>query len=172
MRLATKYVWVLAHYDETKGVYTRRCYDADINDASLIHPTEVTQWDCYDEETSDFTRTYGATATCGCVGDCSGEFYVDADWFWEDFDSFDGCYEDAIWTKNDLPMYFKDKSIQQDAVVYATSVFGSTVSQGHGHAYISVDVLLGVLLTAPGRSKPQVISELASFIEGVKAELT
>eukprot|EP00752_Nemacystus_decipiens_P005787 g5236.t1 len=63
-------IWVLAHFDAVEEFYRIRCRDADYQDASLIHPSEVTQWDCMDDD-DEFTRLDAATATCGCLSTSS-----------------------------------------------------------------------------------------------------
>jgi len=56
-------VWVLAYYDDS-SLYIR-CKDYFENDASLIHPTEVTRWDCEDDD-GDYTREDVVETECGC----------------------------------------------------------------------------------------------------------
>ncbi|CAN0458263.1 unnamed protein product, partial [Ectocarpus sp. 12 AP-2014] len=50
-------IWVLSQYQDyvLGGTLEIRCKDSDENDASLIHPTEVVQWDC-EEADNEFTR--------------------------------------------------------------------------------------------------------------------
>ncbi|CAN0087269.1 unnamed protein product [Scytosiphon promiscuus] len=68
--LATTYygttaTWVLVFHDVADDLFYHRCIDADENDATLIHPTEVTQWDCVDGD--DFTILDAVTTSCGCT---------------------------------------------------------------------------------------------------------
>lgn len=41
------------------------CRDAERTDASLVHPAEVVQWDCIDDQ-GNFTELDGVRASCGC----------------------------------------------------------------------------------------------------------
>ncbi|CAN0423046.1 unnamed protein product, partial [Ectocarpus sp. 12 AP-2014] len=61
-------IWVLSQYQDyvLGGTLEIRCKDSDENDASLIHPTEVIQWDC-EEADNEFTRLDYVTTTCGCT---------------------------------------------------------------------------------------------------------
>eukprot|EP00752_Nemacystus_decipiens_P005791 g5239.t1 len=59
-------IWVLAHHDTVEELFIIRCRDADEQEASTLHPTEVVQWNCANEEDFEFTLLDYATATCGC----------------------------------------------------------------------------------------------------------
>lgn len=56
-------IWALSHYTGTGFIH--RCKDAFENDASLIHPTEVTRWDCEDDD-GVFVRDDAVETVCGC----------------------------------------------------------------------------------------------------------
>eukprot|EP00752_Nemacystus_decipiens_P005789 g5238.t1 len=58
-------IWVLAHHDIVDELYHVRCRDANEEEAALLHPTEVVQWNCVDG-LGEFERLDGVTATCGC----------------------------------------------------------------------------------------------------------
>eukprot|EP00752_Nemacystus_decipiens_P005788 g5237.t1 len=58
-------IWVLAHHDIVDELYHIRCRDANEEEAALLHPTEVVQWNCVDN-LGEFTGLDGVTATCGC----------------------------------------------------------------------------------------------------------
>ena len=142
--------WVLAHYDSIEGWYYFRCRDADGIDASQTHPTEVTSWECIDE--NDYYTVLGAVdTTCGCSSSspitseptpapftpttptsCSDgdSFYLDVlGYSWDDLGTLDGCFSDSGYTDFDLPEYFRggDK-VEDEPVVVATDFFGIPVS--------------------------------------------
>ena len=50
--------WKLATFN---GSYLIKSWDAEWNNASIFHPTEVTEWDCY-----DVVSVTDVTTTCGC----------------------------------------------------------------------------------------------------------
>ncbi|CAN0068974.1 unnamed protein product [Ectocarpus sp. 4 AP-2014] len=63
-------VWALGYYT-TDGTFTRRCKDADEEDTSTLHPTDILQWDCKEDDDPDETSLYpdedaAVTITCGC----------------------------------------------------------------------------------------------------------
>lgn len=60
-------IWTLAQYDSSTTSYDVRCKDSAEEDASRIHPTEVIQWDCFDEADNTFSRYDVVRATCGCA---------------------------------------------------------------------------------------------------------
>ncbi|CAN0129309.1 unnamed protein product [Scytosiphon promiscuus] len=65
-------MWVLSFHDVAEDMFYHRCLDVDENDATLIHPTEVTQWNCWDSDSggnSDsehYTTLDAVTTNCGC----------------------------------------------------------------------------------------------------------
>ena len=57
---------MLSYWNATAGSYIDRCIDADETDASLIHPTEVIEWNCLDEEDDDFSLLDIVDTECDC----------------------------------------------------------------------------------------------------------
>ncbi|CAN0242100.1 unnamed protein product, partial [Scytosiphon promiscuus] len=59
-------VWVLGmeRHDPDNIFNVVTCLDADHQNASTIHPTEVSQWDCYDNYDGPLANP--VTMTCGC----------------------------------------------------------------------------------------------------------
>lgn len=131
------YTWVLTYLNEGEGVYVHRCRDADVNDASLIHPTEVTRWDCEDDE-EDYTVLDAVETECGCPSPAptapatpstsaescpeGGSFYVRV--IWDDYDdlgTMNGCYEDSGHENFDAPEYFRGGQKADDQPVVAVS---------------------------------------------------
>ncbi len=129
-------VWILAYYDVSEDLLLHRCKDADENDANDIHPTEVTEWKCLDDDAEFYTRDDAVETTCNCPtipSSCSDgdSFYLDVlGYTWDDLGTLDGCYGDSGYTENFLPEYFRygDK-VDDQPVVLASDEFGSTVSK-------------------------------------------
>lgn len=127
-------IWVLTFYDEADELYYHRCRDADGNDASLFHPSEVTQWDCEDGD-GDYTLLDVVETICDCPTTpslCSegDSFYLDAEYTWDDLDTFDGCYSGSGDTfLSDLLVYSRGGDVVDgEPAVIATDNFGTTVS--------------------------------------------
>lgn len=61
--------WGLFYGEEDSASLLHRCKDADETEASLIHPTEVTQWDCRDadSESPEFAVVDAVETSCGCA---------------------------------------------------------------------------------------------------------
>lgn len=57
-------VWVLASFSD--NVASPWCKDAGENDATLIHPADVPQWDCLDSSEDEFSLEDYVSIECGC----------------------------------------------------------------------------------------------------------
>ncbi|CAN0400174.1 unnamed protein product [Ectocarpus sp. 12 AP-2014] len=57
-------VWVIATYQN--GVTTTRCRDYFLYDYTTQHPTQVSSWDCEDEQDGDWVYEATISTTCGC----------------------------------------------------------------------------------------------------------
>ena len=138
MAVCVQETWVLAFYDSGLGYYSWRCKDADENDASLIHPSEITQWDCQDSY-GDYTWLDAVETTCNCPTTPSScvdgdSFYLNViGYSWDGLSTFDGCFSDSGYTFNYLTSYFRGGvRAYGEPAVYATDGYGSTVSNGNG----------------------------------------
>jgi len=144
-------IWVLAYYDGSS--FSIRCKDANEDDANQIHPTEVSQWDCEDED-GDYTVLNAVETECGCPTPApltpstsdicpeGGSFYVTA--VWDDYDdlgTMNGCYEDSGHENFDAPEYFRggQKADDQPVVISLEDDDGQ-VREGIVRPF-SVDVL-------------------------------
>lgn len=58
-------VWSISTWNEDEDRRNVRCYDEDLNDYSMVHPTEVDTWICENTEGS-FALYPTITMTCGC----------------------------------------------------------------------------------------------------------
>jgi len=129
---------VLGYYDPNEGASGSlfiRCKDADEANASLIHPTEVAEWDCVNDDLDVITRYDVVETTCNCPttpsSSCSDgdSFYLDVlGYSWDGLSTFDGCYMDSGATFNSLPQYFPDGEKVEGPAVYATELYGTPVS--------------------------------------------
>lgn len=135
----------------------KRCVDADQRNASTLHPSEVRQWDCYDETTSgidyspsEFALEDYVTVTCGCstpqpaiasppspdpepTSTCSdGDSFLVDTVVTQDGASLAGCFEDSGSTDLGVPVYYAgtiDEPTGESPVVYAKYLFPQFVSE-------------------------------------------